>query len=806
GAAVVTAAEGAPGAAGSTAAGAVSQAGGAGAQGTHIEANLQELEADLAALEQQIASAPTYGVNPRAFMLRAAELVAKRDAARALAATGAAAAADPKPPPEIATADAGPGLISVVKPLADAVPLPERVFVTYVPRSSIPRLLRQEAAHSLTGGYLALALQRARVSEARAVQAVTNEPELRKAAVAAAGQHEMALYRQVTSKMNYALLFRKSKAEPERLQLSEDVVQLLIKKYGSGVKGKSPAGGSGAPTALAAPKAAGDTGAARLAAAASASAAGSGDVRSVISGTKRRLVPPDDASPPSALAAAVTRDLKRLAAAGAAGAVAPAGGIGARKVTPAGGSAKAKHAVRRREDDASDRAASGTRAMADAVVDELFVDSGSGDEDISGRRIVGGSEADAQAATWAVGKDVKGIPSARATNEAKKGDAGTGPVDNALEFAMGTAESSPGGGNGKPGKAAGDDHGTVDEGSPDAPYEDLFGSDMDSGQEGGEEVYTAKSAEGLAQTPVVYTQGLQRAQVAASAGCSSGPAVGSAPPYHLEGPTGPKVGAAAGATSGTAAVAEDGGISPPAPVQNIDASTGGTTHVCNRKRQRVDEGGDAIGVGDCDVGHRGRTEGPGLDKEPSRQSHVREKRRRGRSRSRSEGRPHGGDEARGLESKVFGGGGRQGSLPLRGRGSSSVLCSEDGRQDAQGEGYPSLQHQQQSMAAAGSLSRAGMPQEEWEQTEARQKLRQQVLAFIHATLEPLYRAGLLGKESYKRAAAKTCERLMSAHPDDITADFLVREHAQVSKFIMKVVEREQQRDAEQQEQKLKQAK
>ncbi len=42
-----------------------------------------------------------------------------------------------------------------------------------------------------------------------ALQAVSSEPELRKAAVAAAGQHEMALYRQVTSKMNYELLFRK---------------------------------------------------------------------------------------------------------------------------------------------------------------------------------------------------------------------------------------------------------------------------------------------------------------------------------------------------------------------------------------------------------------------------------------------------------------------------------------------------------------------------------------------------------------------------------------------------------------------
>ncbi len=61
-------------------------------------------------------------------------------------------------------------LISSIKPLADAVPVPERAFVTYVPRSAIPRLVRQEAAHALTGGYLALALQRARVPEANAVK------------------------------------------------------------------------------------------------------------------------------------------------------------------------------------------------------------------------------------------------------------------------------------------------------------------------------------------------------------------------------------------------------------------------------------------------------------------------------------------------------------------------------------------------------------------------------------------------------------------------------------------------------------
>jgi hypothetical protein len=57
--------------------------------------------------------------------------------------------------------------------------------------------------------------------------------------------------------------------------------------------------------------------------------------------------------------------------------------------------------------------------------------------------------------------------------------------------------------------------------------------------------------------------------------------------------------------------------------------------------------------------------------------------------------------------------------------------------------------------------------------------RCQVLAFARATLEPLYRAGLLGKEPYKRVAAKTTEKMLAAHADDTTADFLVREHAQV---------------------------
>ncbi|GIL75209.1 hypothetical protein Vretifemale_5049 [Volvox reticuliferus] len=817
GAAAVAAAAGALGGVCGATAAATAQSGGAAGQETRFQAELQELEADLESLEQQIASAPTCGMNARALVLRAAELVARRDAARASAATGAAATAALKPAPATAPADAGPGLISVVKPLADAVPLPERAFVTYVPRSSIPRLVRQEAAHSLTGGYLALALQRARVPEARAVQAVTNEPELRKAAVAAAGQHEMALYRQVTSKMNYELLFRKTKAEPERLQLQEDVVQLLNKRYGSCAKGKSPAGGAAAPTALAAPKAAAGADAARSVAAVSAGTAGGGDGRLVMPGTKRRLVPPDDVSPPSALAAAAPGNSKRVASAGAVGAAAPAGGTGARKVAPAGGLVKVKHAVGRREDDTSDRAISGTRATANVVVDELFVDSSSGDEDISGSRTVGSNEADTRAAARAVVKDVKGTLCTGAASEAKTGDVEAGPADsgaaaNPSGSAMGATDRGVGGGNSNPVLAVGGDYGAIDEDPPDAPYEDLFGSDIDSGQECGTQmdVHTAKPAEGPAQTPVADAQRLQGVHAAASAitvVCrSSGPAVGSAPTSRQA--HGPKAGAAADVTLGPAAAAEDGSFAPPAAVQGIDASAGCPTHVRNRKRQRVGEIGGT--VGECDVRQGGRTEGSGLDKEPSRRSHVREKRRRSRSRSRSEGRPHNGDAARDLELKVSGGGGRQGSLPLQGRGHGKVLCGDDGRQGAQCEGQPPHEHQQQPVAATGSLSRAGMSQEEWEQTEVRQKLRQQVLAFIHATLEPLYRAGLLGKESYKRAAAKTCERLLSAHPDDIAPDFLVREHAQVSKFIMKVVEREQQRDAEQQpqhqEQKQQQAK
>lgn len=56
----------------------------------------------------------------------------------------------------------------------------------------------------------------------------------------------------------------------------------------------------------------------------------------------------------------------------------------------------------------------------------------------------------------------------------------------------------------------------------------------------------------------------------------------------------------------------------------------------------------------------------------------------------------------------------------------------------------------------------------------------QVLAFIRATLDPLFAAGLLGREPYRRVAAKGTDRLMDAHPHDTTADFLMREHAQVT--------------------------
>ncbi|KXZ49308.1 hypothetical protein GPECTOR_22g902 [Gonium pectorale] len=223
--------------------------GAAGGDDAAKAARLAELEAELEKIQQQIDTAPTYGMNARALLLRAAELVAAREEARPVG------AAKPAAPPDPASV-----LISAVKPLADAVPVPERPFVTYVPRSAIPRLVRQEAAHALTGGYLALALLAARVPEARAVQAVSSEPELRKAAAAAAGQHEQALYRQVTSKLAYEELARKvrwaggsrSKAERERLQLPDQLVQRLNRTYGSPAPGNAGGGGGGGSAAAAA--------------------------------------------------------------------------------------------------------------------------------------------------------------------------------------------------------------------------------------------------------------------------------------------------------------------------------------------------------------------------------------------------------------------------------------------------------------------------------------------------------------------------------------------------------------------------
>ena len=55
----------------------------------------------------------------------------------------------------------------------------------------------------------------------------------------------------------------------------------------------------------------------------------------------------------------------------------------------------------------------------------------------------------------------------------------------------------------------------------------------------------------------------------------------------------------------------------------------------------------------------------------------------------------------------------------------------------------------------------------------------QVVAFVRATLDPLHRAGLLSRDAYRRAAAKSSERLMGSHAAATSADFLVREHAQV---------------------------
>lgn len=171
-----------------------------------------DVEAALEGLAGAVADAPTYGINARELILRAVGLVSRHGRTQGLnvvhpaeeplqgaatapssaysSSSSAAAAAAPSKQDQSAAAVAALAARAAVvaasataaamvttlaalwapERLVEAMPLVLRPFVLYVPRSNIPRLLRQGCANNLAGQYLAIILQQAGVTAHNALQ------------------------------------------------------------------------------------------------------------------------------------------------------------------------------------------------------------------------------------------------------------------------------------------------------------------------------------------------------------------------------------------------------------------------------------------------------------------------------------------------------------------------------------------------------------------------------------------------------------------------------------------------------------
>ncbi|KAF5834324.1 hypothetical protein DUNSADRAFT_9025 [Dunaliella salina] len=146
--------------------------------------------------------------------------------------------------------------------LLEAVSVPERHFVTYVPRSNIPRLLRQGTADMLLGRYLSHlvglcqhATPAGQRTEAKALEAVRADADLRATARLTAAAHETALYKQVTSKHAYTALSTNTECSLATLRLHApaDRLEQLLSKYGTSAAAAFAPPPAKAPPAAAAP-------------------------------------------------------------------------------------------------------------------------------------------------------------------------------------------------------------------------------------------------------------------------------------------------------------------------------------------------------------------------------------------------------------------------------------------------------------------------------------------------------------------------------------------------------------------------
>ncbi|GAX75069.1 hypothetical protein CEUSTIGMA_g2513.t1 [Chlamydomonas eustigma] len=175
--------------------------------------------------------APRFGVNAKALILQAASnLAGSRGSTTSTlvpptSATATRNSAAPRQP-----------MLPVWKldELLALVPVTDRPFVSYVPRSNIPRLTRQAGVESLLGQYIGRLLTLLRVpTESLGVKIVKEDRGLIKVASQAASIHELALYKQVTSKQAYSQQLNAAACRVDLIPSQE--LQVLKQKHSESI-------------------------------------------------------------------------------------------------------------------------------------------------------------------------------------------------------------------------------------------------------------------------------------------------------------------------------------------------------------------------------------------------------------------------------------------------------------------------------------------------------------------------------------------------------------------------------------------
>jgi hypothetical protein len=67
-------------------------------------------------------------------------------------------------------------------------------------------------------------------------------------------------------------------------------------------------------------------------------------------------------------------------------------------------------------------------------------------------------------------------------------------------------------------------------------------------------------------------------------------------------------------------------------------------------------------------------------------------------------------------------------------------------------------------------------------------VEEQVVAFVKAVLDPLYREQLVPRELYKLVAARATAKVMQRHGQEPDASFLIRHGEDVSKLVHDLLE------------------